>query len=235
MGIETTPSATAIYRNDGNDTALALIPEDARRILDIGCGAGDNARRLGARGAATQVVGVTWSHAEAEQASRHCAAVHVLDLDRETVRDVGEPFDAILLSHVLEHLADPPHVLRSLVPLLRPGGCAVIVVPNVLEWRTRLALAGGRFEYADHGILDRTHLRFYTYYTAPRELVAPVEGLRLERVIAKGAAPLGPLRRRILSPTLRARVDEIAVRRWPNLFASEVAMLARRVEPPHEA
>jgi 2-polyprenyl-3-methyl-5-hydroxy-6-metoxy-1,4-benzoquinol methylase len=219
-----------IYQNAGNEVALSLIPIGARRILDVGCGAGDNARQLKIRAPKIDIVGVTLSKAEAEMARAHCSSVHLFDLNRVDIRDVGEPFDAILLSHVLEHLLDPVGVLRKLLPLLRPGGHVIIAVPNVLEWRTRAAFMLGKFDYADHGILDRTHAKFYTYLTAERELLRPLEDLQVKQILARGAAPLGPLRRHLLPSALRQRIDHFAVRRWPNLFASEIAMLAQKNE-----
>jgi hypothetical protein len=111
---------------------------------------------------------------------------------------------------------------------LAPGGHVLVAVPNVLEWRSRLALTRGRFDYAAHGIFDRTHLRFFTFDSAPRELIAPLPELVLLEQRGSGAAPLGPLRNRLLPAPLRARIDALAVRRYPNLFARETAMLARR-------
>ena len=75
-------------------------------------------------------------------------------------------FDFILLADVLEHLPDPLTVLRFYVRFLAPGGRVVISLPNIACWDRRLALMLGRFDYADAGIMDRTHLRFFTFRTA---------------------------------------------------------------------
>src|SRR5262249_29745593 len=136
----------------------------------------------------------------------------------------------LLLSHVLEHLVDPVSVLRQLLNLVVPGGLVVVAVPNVLEWRTRISFLRGRFEYSNEGVLDRTHLRFYTYRTARRELVDPIEELKVLGVSARGSFPLGILRRHLINDAIRERIDGAATRHWPNLFASEIGIVAQKVD-----
>ena len=122
---------------------------------------------------------------------------------------------------VLEHLVDPWGALAVLAGLLRPGGTAVISLPNAAHWTVRRALLRGRFPREDHGLFDRTHLRWLTLADA-RELVAGA-GLRVVRE-AYTEAPL-PLEARIPLPSaLRAA----AVRRMPQLFALQVVLVAQR-------
>jgi SAM-dependent methyltransferase len=82
-----------------------------------------------------------------------------------------ERFDVIVAADVLEHLPRPDGLLESLVPLFAPGGVLMLSLPNVANVAVRASLAAGRFAYTDRGILDRTHLRFYTRATA-RALLA---------------------------------------------------------------
>src|SRR5262249_39702773 len=79
-------------------------------------------------------------------------------------------FDKILLMDVLEHLPHPERVLEACRELLTPQGTVLVSVPNVANITVRLALLFGRFNYTERGILDRTHLRFYTRRTARRFL-----------------------------------------------------------------
>jgi SAM-dependent methyltransferase len=220
----------APYINAGNDLVLSLVPADAGRILDVGCGAGDNARRLKQAKPDRHIVGITHSRDESEMASPFMAALHIIDIERDLETDLGGPFDLLLFSHVLEHTRDPLEVLRRFLPLLAEGGHVLIAVPNTLEWRTRLRFLRGQFNYADSGILDRTHLRFFTYQTAARELLEPLPELRLVTRKGRGALPFGRLRRRLLPGGLLRALDEAAVRRFPNILAGEVALLARRRE-----
>ena len=68
----------------------------------------------------------------------------------------------IVFGDVLEHLLDPATVLTSSLELLRPGGSIVISIPNVAHGAVRLALLQGRWNYTDTGLLDKTHIRFFT-------------------------------------------------------------------------
>jgi 2-polyprenyl-3-methyl-5-hydroxy-6-metoxy-1,4-benzoquinol methylase len=199
-----------IYTNAGNPLAVALTPVDAGAVLDVGCGAGDNSRLLKQRNPALRIVGVTHSAAEAELAHAACDQVHVGDITNLDPTTLGGPFDTLLFSHVLEHVADPVNVLRRLLPTLKTKGSIVILVPNVLQWRVRLEFLRGRFEYADHGVLDRTHLRFYTPRTIVRELIAPIRDLHLVQTQLIGSFPLGPLRYGLLPKSLRAGIDRAA-------------------------
>jgi hypothetical protein len=88
----------------------------------------------------------------------------VADLDRD-VPPVPGPYEAIVYGDVLEHLSDPLGVLLKLDQALTPGGVVVISVPNVAHVWVRLSLLVGRFDYVSRGILDRSHLRFFTRRT----------------------------------------------------------------------
>jgi 2-polyprenyl-3-methyl-5-hydroxy-6-metoxy-1,4-benzoquinol methylase len=76
------------------------------------------------------------------------------------------PFDAIVFADALEHLVDPWNVLRQMRSLLVPQGHVLLSVPNVAHWTARLNLLRGRFDYADGYLMDRTHLRWFTFRTA---------------------------------------------------------------------
>ena len=94
-------------------------------------------------------------------------------VDDAAVRERLSPdgYDVVLFLDVLEHLAHPEEVLIAARGWLRPRGIVLCSIPNVAHWRVRLSLLRGRFDYEDVGLLDRTHLRWYTRRTA-RELVA---------------------------------------------------------------
>lgn len=131
-------------------------------VLDIGCATGWQSRQLVERGCT--VVGVEVDPAAAERARRWCQRVVVCDLDvADLAVEIGdERFDVIAAGDVLEHLRDPVGLLRSVAPLLRAGGRVVASIPNVAHGSVRLALLTGAFPYAEAGLLDRTHLRFFT-------------------------------------------------------------------------
>lgn len=152
----------------------------ASSVLDVGCASGYLARELLARGA-TIVDGLEFDRAEAEQAQAVCRTVVVGSVeDPEVVGLLPDAsYDAIVLADVVEHLRDPEAAVRGLVPKLTAHGRIVLSVPNVAHYSVRLALLRGRFEYEDVGLLDRTHLRFFTRATLA-ELLDAV-GLQLDR------------------------------------------------------
>ncbi|HTV25539.1 MAG TPA: class I SAM-dependent methyltransferase [Polyangiaceae bacterium] len=219
--------AHRIYRNAGNPALLALLEPSAQRVLDVGCGAGDNAALLRASAPGRVVHGITHSRAEAELAAAHLARTWVFDVEAAWPSELErERYDAILMSHVLEHLRAPSPVLARFCRLLAPGGSVLIAVPNVLAWRQRLSFLAGRFEYAESGVLDSTHLRFFTYFTADEYLLADAPALRLDRKQVTGSVPLWLLRRHVLPARLSAAVDSLGCRLWPNLFGAEILLKA---------
>jgi methionine biosynthesis protein MetW len=154
--------------SDEVDIICHLIRSN-RTVLDCGCGAGEIARLLVRN--KCEVVGIEADPETAMAARQWCQDVIVGDLEREEtlaeVQSLRNAFDCILCSHVLEHLRDPSRLLQSLQGLCTsPTGNFVIALPNVAHWRVRLSLLLGCWEYQDFGILDRTHLRFFTLASA---------------------------------------------------------------------
>jgi 2-polyprenyl-3-methyl-5-hydroxy-6-metoxy-1,4-benzoquinol methylase len=223
---------SVVYQNEGNLLLLSLLLPNARTILDVGCGAGDNARLIRKLNENIEIIGITLSAEEAKHARRHMTAVHVIDLDVSDLSFLGERrFDAIIFSHVLEHVKDPQRILSlSARQHLRVGGQMLIAVPNVLYYKTRLQFLAGHFEYEESGILDRTHLHFFTWDTADRYLVDTVKELKLAYKVAEGSAPLWVLRRWLLPVALSTKIDAYLVRLFPNLFGWQIVMSVSRIE-----
>lgn len=137
------------------------------KVLECGCSTGFLSRRIGEAGA--RVVGIELDPEAAEQARRFCAKVLPIDLNqRNWTREVGEKFDLVTFGDVLEHLIDPQSTLRDTREILAPGGRVLISLPNIAYWTMRVKLLLGRFEYESIGLLDYTHLRFFTVPTARR-------------------------------------------------------------------
>lgn len=216
-----------VYANGGNPDLTALIEKKSRKILDVGCGAGDNARQITSIRPDCRVYGVTHSSREAEIALPFLEQCWVFDIEAALPEDLaGEQFDTLILSHVLEHLRNPARVLAEFLTLLAPGGIVLIAVPNILMWRQRLRFLAGSFEYEDAGVLDDTHLRFFTYFTADRYLLAQAPDLRVTYKGAGGSFPLWLLRRHVLPGAWCKKIDSWATRCWPNLFGSQILIKA---------
>lgn len=217
-----------IYANVGNYPLVELLEGDVLRVLDVGCGAGDNAALIRARYPDAQISGVTVSPAEAEVAKAVLDTCWIFDIEGGELPPVLQStrFDTLVFSHVLEHLRDPAVVLARFVTLLQPGGQVLIAVPNVLGWRQRLQFLYGRFEYESAGVLDDTHLRFFTYFTADRYLLNNCTELHVVHKSVTGSVPLWWLRRYVLPASWSAKIDQFGCKRWPNLFGGQVLIKA---------
>jgi 2-polyprenyl-3-methyl-5-hydroxy-6-metoxy-1,4-benzoquinol methylase len=148
--------------------------------------------------------------------------------DLERVRQLPRNVDAIVLADVLEHLRSPAHALALVRESLSDSGHAFISVPNIANITVRLGLLLGIFEYRDRGILDHTHLRFYTDRTIRREVERA--GFRIEEV--RGSSV--PIRLIIgnFTPELLLRIGERLLtwltRLWRGLFAYQVILVATK-------
>ena len=220
-----TDSQDRIYKNKGNAPLIALLDGDARQVLDVGCGAGDNAELLRLRLPGCQVHGITRSAAEAELARRRMASCSVWDIEGDIPTEFSAMrFDAMIFSHVLEHLRDPELVLCKFARLLKRGGTVLIAVPNALSWAMRWQFLRGDFEYKSEGVLDDTHLRFFTYLTADRYLLSKCPELKLVSKGVTGSVPLWLVRRYLLPTKGSEFVDMLGCRLWPNLFGSQIIL-----------
>ena len=164
------------YFRDAKPAFLQLIDPRGLRVLDLGCGGGHNGALLKKAGA-REVVGVERDPGAAGEARKRLDRVVECDLgalDREELGD--QPFDAILASDVLEHLADAEDVLARAVALLRPGGAVVLSLPNVSNVYVFSQLLLKTWPRRGSGIFDRTHVRWF----AKRDMVRLLQGAGLE-------------------------------------------------------
>ena len=151
------------YYDKSRDDVVAVIPRDARDVLDVGCAGGGLGRALKADRPGVRVRGIEPVAAQAERARAVLDAVIVGSFDEQTVIPTDWPApDCIVFADVLEHMADPWRAVRRARAVLRPGGTLVVSLPNVVHASVTLPLLCGRFEYEEFGVLDRTHLRFFT-------------------------------------------------------------------------
>lgn len=148
------------YSSTRSDLA-ALVPAEARRILEVGCGAGQLGGLLRQRG--HHVSGIELIPAAADEASRRLDDVVCGDIETIELPWAEASFDAILCGDVLEHLADPWRTVRRLSALLVSGGLLIASIPNVQNYRVIRGLIRGRWHYRERGLLDFGHLRFFTW------------------------------------------------------------------------
>ncbi|GFO68498.1 hypothetical protein GMLC_20770 [Geomonas limicola] len=144
-----------------------LVSRRARRVLDIGCAQGRVGSGIRERQGA-EVWGVEADPNAAALAARVLDRVIPLPVEAALAELPNGYFDSIILADVLEHLADPAAVLAGLVGKLTAHGELVVSLPNVAHWSVLEGLLNGEWDYQDAGILDRTHLRFFTRKSALR-------------------------------------------------------------------
>lgn len=178
-------------------------------VLEIGSATGYVTRLLRERGCVVDLV-------ELDQAAARQAAVHARQAYVGSVEDVmllqriQSRYDTILFADVLEHLKDPRRVLKEVRAKLKPHGRILASIPNVAHWTVRWKLLRGQFHYEDIGLLDRTHLRFFTLKTT-RELFEE-SGYRIVSLrFTEGLLP-------IVRSRLR-RLRHLLVATLPGLFA----------------
>ncbi len=147
--------------NNAHSFAVDMVGAN-KRVLEVGCAAGHVTRILASRGC--DVTGIEVDPSAARSAAEHASEVLVADLDVDDymAKLEDQTFDVVLLGDVLEHLRDPLSAMRSFMKLVEPHGYIVASLPNVAHVDVRLALFQGRFQYGEWGLLDRTHLRFFT-------------------------------------------------------------------------
>jgi 2-polyprenyl-3-methyl-5-hydroxy-6-metoxy-1,4-benzoquinol methylase len=141
---------------------VALVPP-ASRVLEFGCATGYMSEVLKNELGCT-VTGVEIDPEAAALAEQHTERVIVGDAEKidYAAELAGEEFDVVLFADVLEHLKEPGDVLRRVRQFIAENGVVIASIPNVAHGSVRLALLGGEFRYRDWGLLDDTHLRFFT-------------------------------------------------------------------------
>ena len=156
------------YYGNINHDVLRKIPVQSARVLEIGCGWGRLGQAFKARVPVSAYFGVELMHDAAQEARARLDGVLCANIEHDVsrVRELAERFDALVLGDVLEHFQDPWRVLTELRSFMTPDGMCVACIPNVGHWSMVAELLQGKWRYADQGLLDKTHLRFFTLDTA---------------------------------------------------------------------
>jgi SAM-dependent methyltransferase len=159
------PAKPASYYAGCNDALLRAVPASACSILEIGCAQGQLGAALKRQDPRRQVYGIEREAGVAAQAASRLDRVFTLDVEHDDPPLEPESLDCILYGDVLEHLVAPGEVLRRHRHFLKPNGIVLCSVPNVQHHSLVMALLRGDWQYTSAGLLDATHLRFFSYST----------------------------------------------------------------------
>lgn len=208
-----------IYKNSGNEELLKLVPTDIFSVLDIGCGAGDNASFFAKRG--ILVDGITLSEKEAVLAQKYMREVAIFNLENGLPSSIkARKYDAVICSHVLEHICFPEKLLEDISQVLQSKGVLVIALPNLLHYVSRWELMKGNFKLEPSGIWDYTHFRWYTFQSAQRMLLN--NGFQICKADVSISLPFGRFTRKL--PLSIKKIFKIVS---PGLFGSQLLYLTK--------
>jgi SAM-dependent methyltransferase len=166
MGVNSKRAGTGLKYDFERAELLPFLPDSSRILLDVGCGSGAFGRLLRSLRPEMELWAVEPDQASARAAEDGFDRVLVGQFPDERIP--RRRFDVILCADVLEHMASPEAALEAALEAVAPGGVMVASIPNVRHWRAVVwpLLRHGTWTYSERGILDRTHLRFFTRRSA---------------------------------------------------------------------
>ncbi len=188
--------------------------DSQKKVLDIGCAEGDLSREMKIN--ECKIVGIELDEQSAQIAKQFCEEVIVGDIESLEINSKYKNyFDFIVLADILEHLKEPLEILCRLEYYLKDNGYVILSLPNIANWRMRIKLLLGKFDYEDQGLLDKSHLHFYNVKSAK----ALISDANLE--IVNFDVSLNGI-------TKFAKFFYSVSVRWPNLFAYQFLIIAKK-------
>lgn len=160
---------------------ICKILQDGDRVLDIGCGSGVLARAISKYGKKVAIDGIEPNICAAELAKPHYRTIKIGYAENFFYEIKNSTYDYIVLADVIEHIADPYIFLKNLLGVVPKSTKLLISIPNIAFGGIRLSLLNGNFDYVDSGLLEKTHLRFFSL-TSIKELIFKL-GLNIESVL----------------------------------------------------
>jgi len=185
-----------------------------KKVLDVGCSEGILSKRLKQNGC--DVVGIEIDQEAAQKAESFCDELILGDVESIHLnKDYENYFDIIIFADILEHLKDPLEVLKRFKNYLNDDGYIIISIPNIANWKMRLQLLFGHFDYREYGILDNGHLRFFNENSSKKMIKDA--GF----VISEFDLTVGDIHR------FSKMFHSIGII-WPNLLAFQFLIIARK-------
>lgn len=182
----------AAYFQRTRSEIFPFLPLRAERVLEIGCAAGNTLDFLKKSGRCEWTCGVEIDSEAAEAARNKLDLLLEGNIEQMELPIAPGPIDVVLCLDVLEHLIDPWSTVQKLGGLLKQGGIMLAIIPNVRCLPVVFQLVMGKWDYCHEGILDKTHVRFFTRKTAVRLIAS--QRLKVETVVATNMLHLGRAR-----------------------------------------
>lgn len=153
--------------NQHNPDLLKMMESGSRKILEVGCSSGALAREFKKIAKQVQYFGVEIDSGYAELARRYCDKVYTIDIDEapDYFWDLHSDVDGWIFGDTLEHLKDPWRVLSNIKKIIPANGYIAACIPNAQHWSIQARLSTGNFVYEENGLMDKTHLRWFTKKT----------------------------------------------------------------------
>ncbi len=174
---------SSAYRSD----IISLIPKGAKRVLDVGCS--DGSLGKGLKNLGMEVVGVELDAEACKKAENILDKVFSANVENFSLPFPAGYFDCILFADILEHLHNPKEVLKKYRFYLNNNGVVISSIPNIRYYKVVIRLLRGTWDYMDGGILDKSHLRFFTLINIKemfREAGYKIEQIERNTVSARG-------------------------------------------------
>lgn len=182
---QTVMKQTPIHDQHNTDL-LKLIPLKAKRVIEVGCSSGALAKAYRQVNPNCEYFGTEIDRDYGKIASEHCSQVILGDIEEmfDEIKSNQAAFDCWIFGDVLEHLYDPWRLLKRIVQdLLNPGGSVVACIPNMQHWQMQFALNVGNLRYQESGLLDRTHIRWFTRVTIIE--MFQQAGLKIDSIVGR--------------------------------------------------
>jgi SAM-dependent methyltransferase len=199
-------------------TKIIQFINKSGRVLDVGCAEGYLSEKCYQNDC--EVVGIEIDPENVEKAEEYCKEVINGDISVIELPDkYRNYFDYIIFADILEHIKNPLQVLLKFKEYLKDDGHILVSLPNISNWRVRLKILSGNFEYEDKGLLDVGHLRFFNEKSAKNLL------LKSGFEICTVDVTVGDIK---LFPKFFHFIGTL----WPNLLAYQFLLIAKKNETP---
>jgi len=209
-----------VYAGGYNHFIYDLVPSNTK-VLDVGCNTGELGLEL-IKNKKCIVYGIDYSVSAIEITKSNLNKAKVIDLNFDELPFSTDKFDVIVFGDVLEHIINPDKILNDYKKLLNKNGIIIASIPNVANINIRWNLFWGNWNYKKWGILDRTHLKFFTYKTIKKLFLD--NGYSITSIKSTPGCSFFVLRYLEILKYLKTKICKI----YPRLFALQFIVIAKK-------